>query len=339
MLTRVVLPSHGPVQRESATPFEDRVIMPTAPKDSMLDDLAETVCGFIDQARPPLPIREDGSDELNIPHPDQSRDCSANRLLYFCMLWRMEDLCRLYRDRPGEFEQERDKLLGLYDVPSSMLRLMLKFGLGGPSSSASFLSKEQFRYLTEHLERACDDRGIGSGAIFDFGNYAEADLKAATRELDRLERQLRRELSQEPSPPSEDGDAEPDEPPGGQPEEDQTDAGDAVSIGAPPSEQPAEPQLGAVEQSKMRVYTLSGWVEVSRPKLLDAIEALTREKGAWLVNWKCFGTDANTNARLNKELANVPPAISRHIESGSNGYRWIDSPATSKKRRKAKPAS
>lgn len=123
----------------------------------------------------------------------------------------------------------------------------------------------------------------------------------------------------------------------------QADAGDA-----PAGEQPArndsaartsEPQLGAVERSKMRVYTSSGWVEVARHRLLDAIKALTREKGAWLTNWKCFGTAPSTNMRMDKELNNAPTAVLRHIESGRQGYRWIDSPTTSKKRRKTKRAS
>lgn len=119
----------------------------------------------------------------------------------------------------------------------------------------------------------------------------------------------------------------------GEPAEDQADAGDTVPADAPKTN---EPQLGTVERTKMRVYTSGGWVDVSHSSMLDAVEALTRDKGAWLVGWKCFGTDCNTNMRMDKELKCVSMKLSRHIESSPNGYRWVDYPKTTTKRRKSK---
>ena len=109
-----------------------------------------------------------------------------------------------------------------------------------------------------------------------------------------------------------------------------------VELPAVSNAQAKEPQLGVVERKKMRVYTSSGWVEVSSPKLLDAIQALTCEKGVWLSNHECFGETYPTNMRMDKELKRASPAISRHIDSGRPGYRWVDSPTTNKRRCKTK---
>ncbi len=68
--------------------------------------------------------------------------------------------------------------------------------------------------------------------------------------------------------------------------------------------------------------------------LLNAIEALTIKKRAWLVNWKCFGSESTTNLRMDKLLNVAPRAIRKHIERSRNGYRWLDSPTTTKKKRR-----
>lgn len=128
-----------------------------------------------------------------IPGPDQYGDVSKEELPILCVLWRIGALYSRLRERPDEFRREFDKIVGRHDMASRVIKGVANAVAMIHSSSPYFFLEDQFADLTEILGRACDDFGIESQPIHEFYHYQDADLKAAIRAVERLERRLRGE--------------------------------------------------------------------------------------------------------------------------------------------------
>ncbi len=103
-------------------------------------------------------------------------------------------------------------------------------------SSSYFFLEDQFADLTEKLGQACDERGIDSQPIHEFFNYPGADLKAAIRAVERLERRLRGEGFHLPAAHPEPENKERDVPLGEQPTEKQQAPKVSTGAGGPPGD-------------------------------------------------------------------------------------------------------
>ncbi len=153
----------------------------------------------------PSPLRTktsmcESAKDIHIPHPDEYRDLSNDRLLELTTYLKTEMLYRRARENPEQVKEHIGNLVKRGDQAGRTVTLLIdrersliESGRLDPCSRGFFLSDNQFHHLVKIIEQACDEYDVDFQPIFEVLNYAEADHKEAIRAVERLERHLRRD--------------------------------------------------------------------------------------------------------------------------------------------------